>query len=678
MTQRPPYLPPQDSISEGYGPQKKPGEARLQEPDRVVRRQQQQMEGLLKISATLRQSQTPQEAMRAIVTQISELLEADRTTIYELTEDKLSLQGIAVQGEESVAVSVPNGRGIVGLVTSTKRVINLKDAYDHPSFNMRVDRLTGYRTRSMLCVPMLDAQGVVIGAVQVLNKLTAPYFSEEDKQLLISLSAQAAMTLEALKLTHKLRASHKDLEELSLQAKRQLEEQELLFYVERVASNADEPLHLAEGALLRAAQVMEADLVALFVPNAEGRGPAYLQELHPTRGGIEGALKLNEKGLYLLDRVTVGEGLLGKLASRGDELILLGPCFELEALPRVLSERCTYEVNDVLATPLFDDQEPIGALLFINSETLRGYSQEQPRRGDSLYELGGASLNIRQLACFEGVPAAVREQATRRLRLASLISSQLGRAAAQLARRGLARQQDRLMTIGQMLSGLLHDMRGPMTSISGYSQLMARSQDEQERGEMARTITRKIKELNEMTREVLSFAKGERTVLSRKVYLKQFVDYVLESMRSELDPSGVSLQVKGDLSGVAYFDEVKMHRVVINIARNAKQAMMQAIASASMNRAPQFTWSVERGGSAESPTLTFTLTDNGPGIPEVIRGRVFEAFTTSGKAEGTGLGLAIVKQLIEDHEGRIELTTRTGEGTSFRLTLPQPPLDPTP
>ena len=97
-----------------------------------------------------------------------------------------------------------------------------------------------------------------------------------------------------------------------------------------------------------------------------------------------------------------------------------------------------------------------------------------------------------------------------------------------------------------------------------------------------------------------------------------------------------------------------------------------------MNRAPQFTWSVERGGSAESPTLTFTLTDNGPGIPEVIRGRVFEAFTTSGKAEGTGLGLAIVKQLIEDHEGRIELTTRTGEGTSFRLTLPQPPLDPTP
>ena len=64
------------------------------------------------------------------------------------------------------------------------------------------------------------------------------------------------------------------------------------------------------------------------------------------------------------------------------------------------------------------------------------------------------------------------------------------------------------------------------------------------------------------------------------------------------------------------------------------------------------------------------MRDTGPGIPESIRARLFEAFTTEGKKEGTGLGLAIVRRIVEDHGGTITFTTETGQGTEFVITLP--------
>ena len=184
---------------------------------------------------------------------------------------------------------------------------------------------------------------------------------------------------------------------------------------------------------------------------------------------------------------------------------------------------------------------------------------------------------------------------------------------------------------------------------------------------MAATVTRKIRELNEMTLEVLNFAKGSRTVLTRKVFLKQFTDHILESLLPEFEEFGVRFEVDDQTSGVGYFDEGKMRRVVINIARNARQAMSHAPSRAD-GEAWRCVWRLR--GSPEG--LVFEITDNGPGIPEVIRERVFEAFTTLNKAEGTGLGLAIVKRIVDEHEGRLALTTETGVGTSILITLPQP------
>jgi signal transduction histidine kinase len=65
------------------------------------------------------------------------------------------------------------------------------------------------------------------------------------------------------------------------------------------------------------------------------------------------------------------------------------------------------------------------------------------------------------------------------------------------------------------------------------------------------------------------------------------------------------------------------------------------------------------------------MKDNGPGIPDHIKNKVFDLFTTSGKKDGTGLGLAIVKKLVSDHHGKIELYSELGVGTTFIIRIPQ-------
>jgi signal transduction histidine kinase len=159
-----------------------------------------------------------------------------------------------------------------------------------------------------------------------------------------------------------------------------------------------------------------------------------------------------------------------------------------------------------------------------------------------------------------------------------------------------------------------------------------------------------------MTREVLDFARGKVEVLRRKVNVNVFVNDVAEALRADLAPAGVDLRLRLSYGGAARFDEVKLRRAIVNVARNAAQAMPGG---------GRFSLHVSRAGDR----LVFRMSDTGPGIPEEIRERLFQSFATHGKEDGTGLGLAIVKRIAEEHGGSVECRTRTGKGTTFILSI---------
>lgn len=243
------------------------------------------------------------------------------------------------------------------------------------------------------------------------------------------------------------------------------------------------------------------------------------------------------------------------------------------------------------------------------------------------------------------------------LRSLNLIAVQIGRGIRILREREAEERADRLSLLGQTVGSILHDLRTPMGAVGGYAQLMAEEEDPEERAYYVEKIARALAHMEVMTTEVLDFAKGKREVLVQKVHLNRFIDEVREILVPELDRFGVRLVVEDRFRGAARFDENKLKRVIFNLARNAGQAM---------GGRGTFTWTIDR----QAAQLHFVFADDGPGLPEAMRGHVFESFATAGKAEGTGLGLAMAKKIVEAHAGEIGFESETNVGTTFRIALP--------
>lgn len=223
--------------------------------------------------------------------------------------------------------------------------------------------------------------------------------------------------------------------------------------------------------------------------------------------------------------------------------------------------------------------------------------------------------------------------------------------------------EERLSTIGRLVSGVIHDMRTPLTVISGYVQLMQGADLRAKRDEYAESVLRQFDHIAAMQREVLDFARGEQNVLVRKVYLETFFKDVKEQLVGQLARFGIELVVDLQDKGTARFDEGKILRVVHNLTRNAEEAM--AVTGG------RFTIKVRRDKKGEpGEALVLTFSDTGPGIPKGIERRLFDSFVTSGKIGGTGLGLAIVKKIADEHGGTV--TVRSSKrGATFELRLPQ-------
>jgi signal transduction histidine kinase len=187
---------------------------------------------------------------------------------------------------------------------------------------------------------------------------------------------------------------------------------------------------------------------------------------------------------------------------------------------------------------------------------------------------------------------------------------------------------------------------------------MATANDPAQRADHARLILKQFDLISAMQREVLEFARGERSILVRKVYLTKFFDDIDKQLRRELDGTGVELILQLDDRGTARFDESKITRVLHNLARNAVEAMGP--------KGGRLTLRVAR----DEGDLVVTVSDTGKGIPKEIEDRLFQSFVTSGKRGGTGLGLAIVKKIVDEHAGSITVQS-SPRGATFIVRLPQ-------
>jgi signal transduction histidine kinase len=220
----------------------------------------------------------------------------------------------------------------------------------------------------------------------------------------------------------------------------------------------------------------------------------------------------------------------------------------------------------------------------------------------------------------------------------------------------------RLATLGKTLSNVLHDIRTPMSVISGYAQLMPETESKEERRKYAQAIVRQFALVQSMIAELLAFVRGETSVLFQRVPIESFFNELVDVLRRDLAARNVRVQLNLKERGTVRLDPAKITRLVHNLARNAADAL------ASRTEGGTFTITVSREGDR----LVLEFADDGPGIPDSVRDKLFESFVTEGKRDGTGLGLAIVKKIVDDHHGTIQVDT-SDRGTRFTVKIPLQP-----
>jgi signal transduction histidine kinase/putative methionine-R-sulfoxide reductase with GAF domain len=553
------------------------------------------------------------ELLELILARITDALEADRTTLYLLDEANDELVSRIAQGQNVRSIRLKMGRGIAGHVARTGKPLTVRDAYEDPRFSAEWDMVSGYRTRSILAAPMKNHLGKTIGVVQVLNK-TLGDFTDDDADILAALATQAAVSIDNSRLFMSVTQKNIQLLDTKEQLEHRIRDLKLLFELEHALGRAVSLEELFMAALGEAMRACEAKMGAVALRDPEERtGTLYV---------IDERAKKMKRAAFPDD-----VGLIG-WSIRNNEVLVSSDAESDTRRDQALDARVGgATAKTALVVPLEGEHNaPMGAIAIYNKRRGRPFSEED-----------------------RALLVLISANASTAIRL-------------QLSREGREREV-RLTTIGRLLSGVIHDLKTPLTVIGGYVQMMRASNVARERAKFAELILKQFDHIGAMQREVLEFARGEKSVLTRKVYLQKFFDDVRAQLEGDLARRGVELVVDVQERGTARFDEGKMLRVVHNLARNAAEAMEP--------KGGKFVIKVTR--DKREPTLVVSFSDTGPGIPKQIEHRLFQSFVTGGKEGGTGLGLAIVKKIADEHGGTIGVQS-SSRGATFTLRIPQPAL----
>ena len=173
-----------------------PAEARMRE----LQRRSTKLGHILDVAKALGSERDFDRLMERVLAEAKQVVEADRLSLFIHDRERGELWTKIAQGLGAQEIRIPVGVGIAGVVAQSREPLVIPDAYADPRFNRAVDLKTGYRTRNILTVPMLNSRNEVTGVIQALNKTGERDFTEEDQELLMALGGQAAVSLENAKL----------------------------------------------------------------------------------------------------------------------------------------------------------------------------------------------------------------------------------------------------------------------------------------------------------------------------------------------------------------------------------------------------------------------------------------------------------------------------------------------
>jgi PAS domain S-box-containing protein len=220
------------------------------------------------------------------------------------------------------------------------------------------------------------------------------------------------------------------------------------------------------------------------------------------------------------------------------------------------------------------------------------------------------------------------------------------------------RLKDTLARLGELTAGIAHEFRNGLATIHGYSRLLDPATLPAPYRPYVEGIRQETDALGQIVTNFLNFARPEN-ISFQSVALGRIAQRAADDLQRELPP-GTTTQVEGDFGNIQG-DEVLLRQMFANLVRNAAEACDAS------GKQPQI---VIRGALDDSRGLCrLTVDDNGPGIAQSDRDRVFQPFFTT-RSRGTGLGLAVVQKIVVTHNGRVTVGTSPMGGASIEILFP--------
>jgi K+-sensing histidine kinase KdpD len=565
-----------------------------------LKRKINEMHSMQQIGKTLSSVLDRDRLLVLIMDEVTRLMEAERGTLYVVENEKGELWSKIAQKAEIKEIRLKIGVGIAGHVAKTGNVINIKDAYNDKRFDPTTDKKTGYKTRSILCMPIREPvkkkgqDGQIIGVLQILNKKNG-VFTDEDEDLLTSLGSQIAISLVNARLYGILDNRARELD--------------LLFNLEKELSRAFDLNEMSKNLVKLIPKSLDSEHLILFFFDDD-------------RSNITHHFSNSVKGDKLISApFSLEKGIL-KHVLKSKAIYLSNSAEDDKKIEREWITSLKMKVENIICAPLINEKGVIGVLYLINKKGEHGYYTSNDKK------------------------------------IMESISSQIARGVENYRLKEEKMKADRLSAIGNMMSTIVHDLRTPMNNIYGFVDLMLEEDEKETREEYAEIVNEQIKILTNMTTDVLDFAKGKTTILPVKHPVDKLIKNFAKFFEEDTKRKGYNFEWAVNTSSMIYIDPEKINRVFMNIMKNVLEAMKKG-----------GTFSIT--ADEHNGEILFSLKDTGMGIPKEIRDKLFDSFVTSGKKGGTGLGLAIVKKVVEEHKGKIEVESKTGVGTTFKLYFPK-------
>jgi signal transduction histidine kinase len=167
--------------------------------------------------------------------------------------------------------------------------------------------------------------------------------------------------------------------------------------------------------------------------------------------------------------------------------------------------------------------------------------------------------------------------------------------------------------------------------------------------------------MTDLIESLLEFSRTRESLHPSYGDVREAVDSAIKSLKAHPEFQRVRIRVSWEGTTEGWFDFKKLERALLNLLLNACEVV------------PVENGQIEVELRRNGQNLEIRISDNGPGIAEAVRGKLFEPFVSYGKENGTGMGLTVVQKILQDHGGDVAVEQSSPEGTTFRVSVPLNP-----